>query len=353
MRPVSVILGFSCVLALAGWTWAADRQGDFNDDLKRRFLDEAPKEWDRYLEWSKKLQGSCDVVLRQLKTNQVLDRMHYECKQNARCAALVEQFLGPDYFDGRINVQNPRYGFQLRRANDNRPWAVAGLDLGVDDGYGLEATDPGTQVVALVGKKPLKVGFGVYASLTDLIKAPGINILSAREHQYEGRPCVRIEMTGEPQWGPPRRQNGQLTKVGTWLPLRKAAIVLDPSIGWLCREYTADLQGPSGSRETWHALIAYNDSQESFPFVKEIRTRLFLAGDTKGEPSREEIHTYTLYADERVPDSAFALSAYGFPEPDRTTAWVTSYIALAFAGILAIVAALVIYKWRWSHRAAS
>jgi hypothetical protein len=151
---------------------------------------------------------------------------------------------------------------------------------------------------------------------------------------------VEIELTGVPQMGPPWiTSKGLPITAGTWIPLRRAKIVLDPSIGWRCREYKADLQTQVGGLETWYGHITYDETQKPFPLVREIRTRYCLAGYKQEEPSREEVRAYTLYVDEHIPDSEFTLSAYGFAEPpgvtwERSTPWWLYGILVGFALIL-------------------
>jgi hypothetical protein len=90
------------MLALVGLARATDNQ----EDLKRRFLEEAPRDWERYLEWSKKLQGHCEITVTDLESNQVLEKLRYEWKQSSNCALFMEQFLGPTDFSGLVYVKN-------------------------------------------------------------------------------------------------------------------------------------------------------------------------------------------------------------------------------------------------------
>src|SRR5262249_33135384 len=159
----------------------------------------------------------------------------YEIKQNKNCASWLIQQLEEEKRPGRIEVLNPRYAFRLQRTSPDAPWAVAGISVGLEEGYTLGPLPPDISVGA--GLVDMALTFSsIHERLPELIKDPDFRITGAKTVAREGVEWIRVDFTNRPKITEPQ-QIGKNTIRGAWNPLREGWFLLDPAHYWVMREY--------------------------------------------------------------------------------------------------------------------
>jgi hypothetical protein len=294
---------FSCFLLMAA---PGEVRPQDNAPWQERFRKEAPRRWQEYLERGKRLQGSrLSTGTRNDQEGKVYARSRVELKQNENCAlALTQNLLGENQ-TGELNAVNSRYGFRLRRSAPDKPWAIAGQDLNLEDGYGLALISPNEAVRNWVGSH-LFIDGVAHAYLPDAIKDPDFSVRSAAPVVRDRRTLVRVEFSARPK---PWTTRGHPNNTD-WMPLRGGWIVFDPERYWVVRECHLQLQfgpGAGGSAVSMDGKFEYKEGREGFPIAKRAVRRW-----SNGTQYTEE---FDLVEREDVPESEFTLSAFGLPEP--------------------------------------
>lgn len=319
---------------------------------KDRFRLEAPGQWEQYrLVGGKRLQGSRQTTSIDLTAGgREFIRDRYEFKHNDTCASfLFQPLLGKDK-TGKLYVMNSQYGFQLRRISPDGPWALAGIDLNLDDGFDLDPYPPDFSGMAVMVDRPLTFS-GIHERLPDLVKDPDFKVNNVGSLSRGGAEWVRVDFTSRPKLLQPHEINNKQIRAG-WNPLRGGWVLLDPQRYWIIREYDVQVEWQDGSTSTWATSYAYKDGRDGFPILSRVVLRE-KGRDVKGSPvENEHSYEYDLVEQEDLPEKEFTLSAFGLPEPvgvtwSKPTPW---YLWLGLAGGVCLVLGV---GFRWLKKRAA
>lgn len=340
MKSSLRIVPLFCVI----WATIGESRAQDAAAWKERFLTEAPRRWQDYLERGKCLQGTWHYTFANLaEEGKVYRRSRLEFKQHGSCALVIDQNLLGKSQTGTLKSINSRYGFLLRRSAPDKPWVLIRHDLDLQDGWGLSHASPTVAAQNWVGIHFLVNGTAM-TYLPDVIKDADFSVRSAAPLVRDGRTLVRVEFDARPkQW----RARGDAEATG-WMPLREGWFLFDPERYWVLRECHAKQQEPEedGTTSTVGAKLDYKEGRNGFPILTRIVRRS--DGTLQGKLMQMEHKAeFDLYEQDDVPESEFTLSAFGIPEPVELRAsqkrrW---YLWAAGAGILSIILGMV-FQWR-------
>jgi hypothetical protein len=314
---------------------------EHDEALKQRFLQEAPAQWDQYLQRAEMLQGK--IIDHFLNDPADPEVQQFEYKTNGKGKVCTfesksrkERKENP--WDKEVFGTNPRYAFHLRRTTSEGPWALLQLvdlqkeslpetwSMYYDSIFATEAT-------ALVRLEA--------QPFSDIVRSPTFGIKYCKSLSLEGENLVEVSFTFD-RAPTVRGRPGHV----------EGTLLLDPNRFWCRRlaDYTVTFANdPKFQRgtgkfrdevigETLGSLPVpqlYRNEQE---FYQDANTKIRLA--------------YRVECDLHVPsplpkDEEFTLSAFGLPEPPglewkRPTPW---YLWLAVAGIACLVSGVAVRRF--------
>jgi len=313
-----------------------------DESLKRRFLQEAPGQWEEYVRRTGRLQGKYSFHrAMSLHNTTFLEEYEYKSNDNGKRLTRVyernEGESGTKEHDEEVFGINPHYAFQLGRKSANSPWAVRQLvDLSKESGPERHVSM--FELHARLMAEPVKLDHDL---LGEAVGQPTFRVVRCQTIQREGEELVEVLFSypHEENPRPPynRAQSGTL--------------VLDPKRFWLVR--SCDLKASSGTiNKQVKGIVSTSKSLPIPKLVAREELWTFTAEQVaKGLPAnnkwanREE---YDLDEPVRLPDDEeFTLTAFGLPEPSgvegkRPTRW---YLWVGLAGIGCLVLSAV-FAWR-------
>src|SRR5436309_2339380 len=159
------------------------------DDWGQRFLNDAPRNWQKYEAFAKRLQGKITAT-RKVQGSPEADYL-VEYKQNDNCALVYEQVLSSEgqetALTGELLAFNSDYTFKLGRKSAEAPWVC----LGVAKRQPLanDVTDTFARFTLLRSWEHLEHD----AFLTNLIAQANFRLLSAVPTNDTGEELIRVD----------------------------------------------------------------------------------------------------------------------------------------------------------------
>lgn len=297
------------------------------EDLRERFLKQAPKAWNEYRLLAQRLDGTISAS----KTIGQKPYLHVrsEYKHNRNCRLCLEQSLLPESPNGELVACNNKYAFQLVRKSTNGLWVVQGIEEKREDGDGLykEVRDQLTPVYWLVRAHS--------ENLADLVRQPNFRILSAVAINQYGTDLVQITFDNthqEPVDGKP------------YFTIQSGKLVLDPARHWCLR--ACELHNKHSNADA--KIKIETDLQDGVAGFPIPRHSLEVSDQMRqdGRLVLTSIWDFELNESTSLPsDDEFTLAAFGLPEPFPGTPphghW---YLWLALAGGSGLVLAML-FVW--------
>jgi hypothetical protein len=345
------VIGVCCLVLCA----VPPVHGQHSDELKARFLSEAPAKWQEYRELAKKLQGQAKAHLLLEHQNRVLKKGKYtwQFKQNLACARLFESRWDNDEEAKRqerklvqwekIEACNTKYSFYLRQGTAADGWVLGKLAL-----------KPET----LPGADPEKLSKDIYrhvagafdflgGHMTEMLDHREFSVIKADWVDHDGRRVVRLEALVVPKVRFPPEKD-----------LVPATMILDPDRYWCCLGEQADYVTKTGQRAVFTSQNEVGTGSQKIPIIKR-RSLQFTFKDSEGKPvgTWQSVSDFDLYEDSAVPESEFTLTAFGLPEPQgiewpKPTRWWLWGTAAGLAMIVASGIAARFVRRRQQARAA-
>ena len=310
--------------------------------LREAYLNSAPQAWEDYRQWATHLQGTCIFKSRYLYTEPAQQGSYHwitEFKQRKGSALLLEQEVVQNskaVDTAFARVVNPQYGFELTRKVSEAPWVVSQYAPHLTFG-GPWAPLKWVEKVAAYPVNLSALGLKVdYPSLD-----PAFKLVSVTAIPRDGRALAKVEFTFSPA-----------KRVDVWL--RGGWIIYDPDAHWVQRECSLNFQRADESAEklvdgVYTATFEYNEGKPRFPLLKRIAARCEIPAKTF---TNDETYEFRLQESE-VPENAFALSAFGFPDPvgapKVARGGISWYIWFAVIGFACLGAAFLLRRglpWR-------
>jgi hypothetical protein len=319
------------------------QEGD--EALKRRFLREAPPQWEEYDRVSRELQGVLAFSgTDSLQNSQDDSRLEY--KTNGRGTVL--RIFGKTKSKGKANPQhdevygfNPRYAFELRRKAVEAPWVLTkhlerrtGTDLG--------------RATTRINSYLTCINFGVRCGYTreplaELVRKPDFRVGSCRKVQKDGEELVEVAFTYSFTEGPKK-----------WRTNLKGKLLFDPRQYWCWRSGDIQVTGDTINGTLKLRGTQSNKGDELPPLSRVWESEGDWVFPMAGVRNRKKLrYEATLSRPAELPaDEEFRLSAFGLPEPvgvvwDKPT---PTYVwLLAAAGVVGALAFGFRYLARRGH----
>lgn len=308
-----------------------------DDELKQRFLAEAPEAWNQYRVRAEHIQGAVRFTqMERGRSERALRSDERQIKSFGRNALVMTERVNRDSegLTTAVGV-NSDYAFRLQFDSDTQQWILTDLDRDIQD---LErsslAKDPRELALGHVCRGMRVLG----TWLPEMIADPGFRVHQVTTAERDDTQLVRIEFDYEPQ----QPANN---------PVRGGAILLDPSRYWLIREAEVRAFWMPGDEGIITIEAEYADDEvNSFPlltrYVAHVDSQL--SGDRAEEAGTSEVHhdwvwDFDLRELEKASEQEFTLAAFGLPEPsDRLDAgsqggaWGTILVLVNLCFLVAI-----------------
>lgn len=300
MMSVSIVaLLFSFVLPISP---------AFGDEaaLKARFLEEAPRGWERLKELTTHLEGRGELFEADPKKGdgrQWRRTSRWKFKINGALFRVEEERLDEqeNFAIEKAGVANSKYFFFLARDKSAAPWV---LTSHVEQGGNGRAVDP----VLIASKGGVLTYLPAAWSITDvplaeLIRDPNFTLQRVSELEYQGRPCVAVDFAYRPKMNLTSKDPKDRSIL---MILKGSRIILDPARSWSVQKVELDaIRGIAGS-----LIVDYEQERNGLPIIRRLTSE---AGNpNSGINVKAEFHDLEF---KDTPESAFTLSAYGLPEP--------------------------------------
>jgi hypothetical protein len=333
------------------FSWLALKDGtllarDFNA-LRDRFLEEAPRQWERYKARAVRLQGSIVENTRFCyfsPPTEVLTERRYEIKQREGCALFLEQKLEGSSNNSRLGnlwVTNPRYGFQLFRRTPERPWAVAYVGKAIN----VKGIGTPQDMVNYYTNAPYTLSL-IAEGVGAIGQDPGFSIKTVTPLAREGREFVKVEFTYQP-------------KKPAWIPVRSGWVLYDPDHYWVIREVEVHCSYPGKDPKPndsplaegdLNATFEYNQTGDGFPLFRRYSQKYQVH---QFQPQRKTfLRPQTVdfdFHEGEVPEKEFTLSGYGFTEPAEAPRPPTPWYLWAGGGAVVCLVLAALFR-RMSRR---
>lgn len=317
-------------------------QSGIDAELKKNFFIESVKGWEKYHENVKRLQGKgLDTAFVLSPTKREVLKVSYEFKQANGCVLMMGQGIkvegASDAKKGEIHVINPKYRFKLIRNKPSSHWAIFEVS---HDSY----QDPPPNRPDLDTNMAVKGTFLAPISINCNPKEDWFNMVSSPNFHLKGITANKngdgfVNVDFEMEWFPTKEYPIRVKSGRVWF---------DPDHLWVMKKCEYKLEWYGGETKTvgfsrnCTKTFYYRYDSNNFPIINKI---IYRSIDAKGKPDYEEHYDYNLIFED-VPESAFTLSAFGFPEPNwespRQTPW---YLYAGLGGIVCIVIGLIFRMW--------
>jgi len=314
------------------------------EDVRQRFLTEAPRKWKEHRELCDQLPLQVEIkvwlALPGTANYGSVPQEHLQTKRN-KSGTLLLSMTGSIDAPYSCWVLNERYAFELQRKKYSDPWFITRVDK-----------DPVNSPIRDYLSWALHDNVRSYwstspfvfhrTSLESLVEQPRFEVVKAETVQKNGQTMVRVEFRAPI---PPELVPGGIT-----YHYEKGWVILDPDRFWVPCEYEANVRwlGAQDIKTVEHGILKCTEISKGLPVLEQMLVRTKGKG-TKGPPIEFDLEyktNYTIEVREPSPDE-FTLTAFGFPEPlglKRPTPW---YIWAGVAGAVCLVLALGL---RWLAR---
>ncbi|MBI2804592.1 MAG: hypothetical protein HYX68_06360 [Planctomycetes bacterium] len=299
--------------------------------LPQRVLRETKEKWEAYDRLSLTLQEESKETQRVVGDPKGFGpAVHSEVKRDKAGKHLLFMTEGNDAKIGHTcYVVNERYGFELRRPNRERGWALATVYKNVDseefrrfvgnvlDDGNIRASGP----------------FGLYQeSIKRVFKDPNFKIIDAHEFQQNDLSFVKIHFTNKERPFKPKVFRPYLYESG-WA-------VFCPEHYWRLCEYEATVQQFGPSQFTVRGTIDSHIDGKGFPIFSSSRVKWRGVSILDKKQYELEIVNKSEIEDRDPDPYEFTLTAFGLPEPpgmpavrprSRWYLWILTAAAVAIA----------------------
>jgi hypothetical protein len=221
-------ISFACALILVVGSTYALGQGD--EELKRRFVQEAPSRWEEYVRLSGEVQGIL-TISHTASLNAFEEQSRLEYKTNGRGKLL--KVFGRQMINGKVEPEdeeifgiNSDYAFALRRKSPSSFWLLTDL-IKVNNGSDL------SKVASRFIHYLRGVTYAVYFDgepLTEVVHKPDFRLGHCRKIKCEGEDLVEVSFT--------------YTKMDDkWNRSLQGKLVFDPNRYWCLRSGESQVTG--------------------------------------------------------------------------------------------------------------
>jgi hypothetical protein len=318
-RPWDVFAALYALSVLAAAP--ADVQGQ---DLRARFESEAPRSWAKIVEMSR---GADVERVDTFFSADRVDQYILATKISGTKALSSSKYVRTLHNQGeeRVICCNSKYGFELIRSAEDRPWSLSYI--------GKDVSDIFTRCVAHDAKTAPQIALcagGFF--LPDQIKQPTFKVLGveAIEGPDGQLAAVRFE-NGRPE-----------KKRNFWV--QRGTLVLNPGRLWAIQRYNVDvISQPPGEARWWSVNMEFLPGPENFPIVREYMER---QGPKGGAEDCHTSHVFNRFELRDVPESEFTLTAFGLPEMTPRSSSGTDRLLAIFVGtgVLCFIAAYFVRR---------
>ncbi|GIW85299.1 MAG: hypothetical protein KatS3mg107_0959 [Gemmataceae bacterium] len=330
-RLLYFILALFCVFVSLGTS-----EMQFSDNLRRRFLQEAPRLWKEYRARIQQFDGT---LTRMMYVDDKLESHYrFEYKHNASCRMCIMYPLLAQDEIGSVYAYNAKYSFGLIRRGSERPWVLRGYQMRQEGVMTPEMREIELQLTPLWDL--LKADT---SDVAVLVCRPTFRILRMELLHRESEKLVRMEFDNT---------HPLELRSKDFEPIQSGVLLFDPGRYWCVRGCELNSKYINADSKITVA-IELQDRSDNFPVPKRI-TSTSNQVRTGGERLRVAwITEYDIFEPSRLPsDEEFTLSAFGLPEPVGVE-WegpVRWYLWLTLAGVVCLVAGGVFY-WLSRRRA--
>lgn len=325
MRP-RMAIWFSILLCtdpfFGDWYFAYAQE---EAELKAQFLAEAPKAWEEYRHFAKRLQGTIVTTADKVNPKRSGPTHQQErqlVKQNDQCVLYTFESSTDGKPEGAGSLRNPKYGAEIKRGKENPDWFISRLDM---TGKCGSFRNPPAQRVEDLATILLHVYF---RALPELLREPNFKITRLSQGARDGQEVIAIDFVYP-------HTNDQ----GKFYPIQSGSLILDPHHRWCIREQKTKCQWIN-SAGTMESKFEIKDGTAGNP----IPVRGVLRDRMEDGHGMDIVRDFDFHeATDLPPDREFTLSAFGLPEPSgvewdsgsRLYLWILA--AAAGAALLALV----------------
>jgi hypothetical protein len=306
-------------------------KGQSSEELRQRFLQEAPPLWKEYHARIEQFDGT--VTGKWYVENKLEDHYRFEYKHNASCRLCLTQSLLPHEPSGSVCSYNTKYSFILTRRSLDHPWVLRGYHWRQEG-----ETIPEMKELHDIELKPLSRL--IRADTSDLVKLVNrktFRVLRVVSLQQGNEELVRIEFDNSHE--PAFRSTKDFE------PIQSGVLLLDPRRYWCLRG--CELSSKYSNADAKIRMeVELQERFDDFPVPRRITVT-----SQQVREGNERLRTvweteYDLYEPSRFPpEEEFTLSAFGLPEPvgvawERPVRW---YVWLVVVGVACLLAGGVFY----------
>ncbi|MGI8981800.1 MAG: hypothetical protein ACR2FY_21430 [Pirellulaceae bacterium] len=325
------------------WAWSAPVAAIGDEELKRRVLEEAPREWKRFRE--RALNHSKEAVAKRISggvektTGQGTTKSRGAFKLTIGEDLTVEE-ENPKEPALRVTVLgiNDQYYFQLRAARREGPFKLVALQKLAPEDAGQEPPRDMFRSSWLTENDFLIVHV---EALPEIFSKPYFQLRSA-EYLAEGdKRYVRCEISYDHQ-----RSDRTIPFGKAWIPYKEFMLDLDPDNYFQIRRVTAELtQGDITYVLTEEVNVGAGPPGPLYVFKSKSVNK------ATGEIVKMEINETLKRSFTTPPKANFYLSAFGLPEPPGfQKPGVPIFVWFGGAGLILVVAGLFWHRYRKTAR---
>jgi hypothetical protein len=306
-----------------------------DEQLRKRFLAEAPAAWEQYRAFADDLVGSTETLREVNQQPRSRIRIEYKANLNCRMHRVIELMprkRADSRADDELVSKNPHYTMKLGRKPPDGRWVLHQIALtmpGKANPINKDFFFDTTELRCLIQINT--------EALPALPKQATFILVDVRWKDFEGERMAEIEFTNRhPLPGTPKG----------FFAIQGGKIILDPNRYWCVRTSDLICKYGGGYHDTVvKQYIELRKSTGKFPIPKRRQHSLFSKDKQFTVTDTTE---YDLRERSNGPEDAdFYASAFGLPEPTGITAPARSRWYLWFLGIGAVALGA---GWYWRRR---
>ena len=279
------------------------------ENEKQRFLNEAPRQWDKLQEFSNHLQGT--ITYRFTQNDKTLFHRQWNIKRNSTCKLILTRPLLVDTQPkGEVLASNAAYAFSLSRRTNEDPWIINGVYLAKDANNLPQAlkdmpSDRG-------GAEQLLTQATWGEPLLALMKKSTFRILRVTSVRRGGQEIIQVDFDNSHPVPVEISDPGAKTLD----KLQSGTLWLDPNRYWCVRSCDLNYKYLLNSEATVRVDAELVDETAEYPILKRwMEKRVIKHADQKVVPSATTLDFEISVPTNPPEDSDFTLTAFGLPEP--------------------------------------
>jgi len=290
---VNLAIGVLLIAAVASTAQPRDAAPD--GALQARFLKEAPLGWEKIRARELQVVGTLRMKISSLQGGKKVDSAKDRIIAFRRNGDLTSYSTTVEGGTGNTTiVVAPHYAFKIGRRSPDLPYSLQSLSFG-DANVLVEEVKKGSYLWSVLSTPRSCYG----EPMSDLIKSPGFAIRSISTSQDDAGEIVRVAF----------ESGSKQTKFN----FKDAWITMRPSQDWAIQK------GEYNLSDDWR-IIHENVYEKASDGKDRLSLSLNIYDHPKEKTRQFYDYTFEHLKAEAVPESAFSLSAYGMPEPDRPLA---------------------------------